>query len=265
MEIDLYNSNNSLLFSTNQYLATVGEMQSEAIATVKNAGFTEFRQINSTHVVLVAGNLHCLYIMNRVSKNLQVLAGTPGIPGYSDGTAGIGKLFSPRGIELDIRDPDSILISDLRNKALRSVKIHEKELSTLYIRAKSFKPYKICWAGNNLLVVNRNNIITQITWSETGAITSTDILDPQPIGKSVQAFSITDMIELSCNIYLIASREEEPYKILNLEKHEVTPICLESPAIPCAERNYLSSSRKLLKDGRNIYVGIAKKIFKYSS
>ena len=160
MELDLHRNDGSILFSDLTELKTTNGMQTSVISS----GYGEisgFKQLNSTHVVIVAYSYHCIKMINQEDRSNVTLAGTCGASGFEDGSP--AKFKGPWGIEVDERNPGHLLITDHSNNALRSVDVTSATVSTVINSGFNY-PRVLTWNNGRLLVCDQN-YISEIIWS----------------------------------------------------------------------------------------------------
>jgi len=118
MELDKYKNDGSLLLHTSSGLLTTDGQTTSNLVSVGSTGFT---QLNTTHVVLVDYGNHCIKLLTREDNNIKVMAGSCGTRGYKEGGVGVRQLYHPWGVQIDVRNPGKLVVSEERNHALRSV------------------------------------------------------------------------------------------------------------------------------------------------
>jgi len=266
MELDKYKNDGSLLLGTNFGLLTTDGQTTSTFVSSLVPGFT---QLNTTHVVLADHNSHCIKLLNREDNNINVMAGSCGTRGYKEGGVGVGQLYSPWGVEINVRNPGKLLVTDNDNNALRAVDMKTGELSTV-INTGFNHPSGFLWAGRQLLIVNYHHYISQVSWSSNGTISNTLLAgstsDGDVIGSFDNAtFDLPYGIEkLSGNLYLVADLENKKLKLMDMEKRIVGPVCFKGED-PCTESSLLPGGpAALLNVGGEIYVGMHQKIYKLS-
>jgi len=170
MDEDNYRNDGSILIGSDHGFQTT---QGSALANlVTSVWVTGFIQINQTNIALVDHHIHCIKLLDRNDNSTQTLAGTCGSSGYADGIVGVGKMFNSYEIQVDVRNPDRLIITNSSNSALRSVDMKTGELSTV-IRSGFSHPRGMSWFDQSLLVVNVvSNCISQVSWSDDGTVSN---------------------------------------------------------------------------------------------
>jgi len=108
-------------------------------------------------------------MLNREDNRLRDMAGTCDSRGYADGKVGTGMLLQPQSVEIDIRNPGKLLVTDSSNNSLRSVDIDSGELGSLNVTGFN-SPKGMMWLNNELLVTN-DHYVSQVRWYNDGSIT----------------------------------------------------------------------------------------------
>jgi len=266
MELDKYKNDGSLLLSSNSGLLTTDGQTTSTLVSFHLAGFT---QLNTTHVVLVDDLSQCIKLLTREDNNIKVMAGSCGTNGYKEGGVGVGQLHFPYGVQIDVRNPGKLLVTD-ENSALRSVDMKTGELSTV-INTGFSHPNGIQWAGKQLLVANSFQYISQVSWSGDGAVSNTLLAGSTTSwGDVIGSFDIArfsspyDFEEVADNMYLVADAGNKKLKLMDMKKRIVGPVCFKGED-PCTESSLLPHEPfALLNEGGEIYVGMKKNIYKLS-
>jgi len=151
MELDRYKNDGSILFSTWQDLQTTDGNTTSVITSIKSSHLTGFKQLNTTHVVIVAYNHHCIKMLNRLNNRIHTLAGTCKMKGFVEGNINTGKMNKPWGVEVD--NTNLILfVTDRFNQALRAVNKETGQLSTVISSGFKF-PKDVLWVNERGLFV----------------------------------------------------------------------------------------------------------------
>ena len=85
---------------------------------------TGFAQITEKLVVVADVNNHCMRRIDRATNNTSVFSGQCKSQGYQDGRP--GQFFYPWSVVMDKRDKNQLLITDSRNKAVRTVDVESQ-------------------------------------------------------------------------------------------------------------------------------------------
>ena len=106
----------------------------------ENARFTSitgFCQLTSQTLVVVDHYSHCLRLVDRVSRKTSPFAGDCGnkTAGYLDGPALEAKFNFPHTVVVNVKDPTTLFLSDMRNNAIRKINALTRAVST-YMRDK---------------------------------------------------------------------------------------------------------------------------------
>jgi len=266
MELDKYKNNGSLLLGTDNGLLTTDGQTTSTLVSFELTGFT---QLITTHVVLVDYRSHCIKLLTREDNNIKVMAGSCGTRGYKEGGVGLGQLYYPWGVQIDVRNPGKLLVTDQFNQALRSVDMKTGELSTV-INTGFRYPTGLLWAGRQLLVVNLFHYISQVSSSSNGTVSNTLLAGSTSDGDVIGSFDIAgfasphDIEEVTDNLFLVADRGNRKLKLMDMKKRIVGPVCFKGED-PCTESSLLPDRPwSLLNVGGAIYVGMRQNIYKLS-
>jgi len=266
MELDKYKNDGSLLLGTDSGLLTTDGQTTSTLASFWLMGFTQF---NTTHVVLVNYHSHCIKLLTREDNNIKVMAGSCDTYGYKEGGVGVGQLYYPWEVQIDVRNPGKLLVTDEHNNALRSVDMKTGELSTV-INTGFSHPSGFLWAGRQLLVANHYHYISQVSWSSNERVSNTLLTGSSSSGDVIGSFDIArftkphDIEEMADNLYLVADTENKKLKLMDMKKKIVGPVCFKGED-PCTESSLLPDvPQSLLNVGGAIYVGMRQHIYKLS-
>jgi len=264
MELDLYRDDGSIMFSSYKYLKTTDGTTPTTLANIQSSFITGFKQVDKTHVAVVAHNLHCIKMLNRVDNSLRILAGKCDNRGYVEGGVGTGRLYTPHSIEIDVRNPDRLLVTDCSNHALRSVDLHTGELSTVINSGFRYPSY-VAWADNKLLVSN-HHYISQVSWDADGSVTNIKLAGSLSDGYVDGSFNTSrfgyplGITRVGYNMYLVADRDNKVLRLLDLNSKQVGPVCFDGET-SCAISSQLPDyPRSILTVGEDVYVGIPDKV-----
>lgn len=265
MKPDRYKNNGNILLATSKGLLTTDGTTTSTLVPFQTHGFA---QINATHVAVVDYFKHCIKVLNRETNETRPAAGTCGsYGGYSEGKVGVGKLRYPMDVQVDLRNPGSLLIADSGNSALRSVNLLTGELTTV-IRGGLIQPRRLLWTDQRLFVTNLNSYISEVIWSDDGTASNILIVKSTVSGDRMGRFDEARllrpyrMLRIRENLYLIADCGSMKLKLMNTNKQVIGPVCLfkEDPCVGSTRLRVHPLS--LMKDGDNIYVGTGRNIYK---
>jgi len=266
MELDKYRNDESLLLSTSSGLLTTDGQTTSTLVSFRVSGFT---QLNTTHVVLVDRGNDCIKLLTREDNNIKVMAGSCSAGGYKEGGVGVGRFTDPWGVQIDVRNPGKLLVTDYNNDALRSVDMKTGKLSTVINTGFSY-PRGLQWAGRQLLVANKYHYISQVSWFSNGTVSNTLLAGSTSRGDVIGSFDIArfynpyDIEEVTDNLYLVADTENKKLKLMNMKRRIVGPVCFKGED-PCTWSSLFPHGPwSLLNVGGAIYVGMPKKIYKLS-
>ena len=85
---------------------------------------TGFVQISEKLVVVADSNNHCMRLIDRTTNKTSLFSGQCQSEGYEDGRP--GQFRYPRSVVMDQRDKNQLLITDSRNKAVRTVDVESQ-------------------------------------------------------------------------------------------------------------------------------------------
>jgi len=267
MERDLYKRDGSILYSNREHLYTTDGKTTSVLTKIASTDISGFKQLNSTHVVLVAKSRYCLKMLNREDNRLRDMAGTCDSRGYADGKVGTGMLLQPQSVEIDIRNPGKLLVTDSSNNSLRSVDIDSGELGSLNVTGFN-SPKGMMWLNNELLVTN-DHYVSQVRWYNDGSITNFIITGSTSYGtNSVGYFSNTryyypqEFAKLKENLVIIADSYSRQLKLLDFNQRLVRPVCIE-PVNSCGSYGSTMDSNlySVLKVDDKLYVGMSNGIY----
>jgi len=271
MELDLYrdDGSTSIMFSIWAYLKTTDGTTPTTLANIQSSFITGFKQVNKTHVAVVAHSLHCIKMLNRVDNSLRTLAGTCDSEGYVEGGVGTGRLHWPHSVEIDVRNPNRLLVTDYFNQALRSVDLHTGELSTIINSGFRYPKY-VVWADNKLLVINTNYIF-QVSWVDNGSVRNIKLAGSSSDGYVDRSFNtfrfgfLQGIARVGYNMYLVADYGNKVLRLLDLNSKQVGPVCFDGET-SCTNSSQLPDyPYSILIVGEDVYVGmLSKGIYKLS-
>jgi len=266
MELDRYKNDGSLLLGNGKGLLTTDGQTTSTLVSFDVTGFT---QLNVTHTVLVDRQSHCIKLLTREDNNIRVMAGSCGTGGHKKGGVGVGQLRYPWGVQIDVRNPGKLLVTDEYNSALRSVDMKTGELSTVINTGFSY-PRGLQWAGRQLLVANHNSYISRVSWSSNETVSNTLLAGSTSHGDVIGSFDNArfsypyDIEEVTDNQYLVVDYRNKKLKLMDMKKRIVGPVCFKGED-PCTESSLLPHGPSaLLNVGGEIYVGLAPNIYKLS-
>jgi len=260
MELDLYRNDGSIMFRTWEYLKTTDGTTPTTLATIQSSSITGFKQVNKTHVAVAAYSQHCIKMLNRVDNSLRTLAGTCGSEGYVEGGVGTGRLRYPFSIEIDVRNPDRLLITDNQNHALRSVDLHTGELSTIINSGFRYPSYLV-WADNKLLVSNEHHI-SQVSWDADGSVTNIKLAGSLSHGYVDGSFNTSrfyyplGITRVGYNMYLVADTGNKVLRLLDLNSKQVGPVCFDGETSCTNSSQFPDYPFSIQKIGEDVYVGM---------
>jgi len=267
MELDKYKNDGSFLLGTSSGLLTTDGKTTSTLVSFYVAGFA---QVNTTHVVVADHRSFCLRMLNRKDNSSKVMAGSCGNDGYKEGGVGVGRMRSPYGVHIDVRNPGKLLVADEFNHALRSVDMETGELSTV-IQTNFKRPRSLVWAGENLLIANWYNDVSQVSWSSDGTVSNTLLAGALVNGADVigsldvaRFASPHDVEKVTDNLYLVADFGNRKLKLMDMKRKIVGPVCFKGED-PCTESSLLPHRPcASLNVGGAIYVGMVPNIYKLS-
>ena len=256
MEFDLYRNDGSILFSDDNQLKTSNGSE-VAIVTSGFKYIRGFKQLNSTHIVVVVCHDHCIIMYNREDKSKRVIAGECGVSGYIDGIS--ARFDCPWGIEVDERNPGRLLITDGANNALRSVDVTSGTVTTV-IRTGFIFPTGLTWYHGRLLASNFH-YISEVTWTFDGTVTNSILTGNRNSGYRDGAFTGAqfyipfDLRQWRDGIFLVADYNNKRLRLLDMTNKNVLPVCIGSTT-NCTTSTSLSINPSSLLIGNNtVYVG----------
>jgi len=266
MELDKYKNDGNLLLGTSSGLLTTDGQTTSTLVSFTVTGFT---QLNTTHVVLVDRGSHCIKLLTREDNNIKVMAGSCGTKGYKEGGVGVGQLHNPYGVQIDVRNPGKLLVTDDGNNAIRSVDMKTGELSTV-INTGFSTPRGLLWAGRQLLVVNWYQYISRVSWSSNRRVSNTLLAGSTISGDVIGSFDNArfeyphDIEEVADNLFLVADTGNKKLKIMDMKKRIVGPVCFKGED-RCTESSlFPERPHALFNVGGAIYVGLESEIYKLS-
>ena len=252
MEFDLYRNDGSILFNNGPLLAS-----KLAVVTSTSGFINDFKQLNSTHVVIVNYDQHCITMFNREDKSTRVLAGECGVSGYVDGVS--ARFYYPWGVEVDQRNPGHLLITDQNNGALRAVDVTSGTVSTV-IRTGFLVPTGLTWYNGRLLVVN-SDYISEVTWKIDGTVTNNILTGSRNRGYRDGAFTGAqfnnpyNIHRWRDDLFLVADYDNKRLRLLDMTKKKVLPVCVGSTTNCTTSTSLSTNPRSLLIGNDTVYVG----------
>lgn len=179
-KINISSGTVTTLAGTAGLAGTTDKTGTSALFTFGNG--PSFSAIVGTNFYQAESNSHTIRKIVLSSGAVTTIAGTPNVPGYSDGP-GLGALFNqPRGITTD---GANLYITDGANNTIRKMNIASGDVITLAGTAGSsgfvdgigtaarFKnPYRITTDGTNLFVIDKSNATIRKIVIATGDVTT---------------------------------------------------------------------------------------------
>jgi len=266
MELDRYMNGGSFLLSTAVGLKTTDGQTTSALT---HNFTTSFTQINSTHVVILEPENHCLKILNRETLyDIQTLAGICGTFGYAEGKLGIGQFSRPWAVRADSRNPGMLVVTDSKNNALRSVNLKTGELSTI-TRTGFDHPRGMLITDDGVLIANYH-YISHVSWSGNRTVKNTLVAGSDFRGNADGSFDKARFmfpiyfVRIRNGKYLVVDGGTQKLRLMDLEKRVIGPVCFNGEN-PCTTSSSLSSYPfSLLNVEDEIYVGMMHNIYKLS-
>ena len=259
MRSDLYRNDGSILFSHLYKLETTNGKQTSVVISGYR-GIAGFKQLNSSHVVIVDHGDHCIIMLKREVNSHVTLAGTCGTSGFEDGPS--AKFNRPWGIEFDERNPGHLLITDCYNDALRSVDVTSGIVSTV-IRTGLNYPAGLTWYNGRLLVGQFSYHISEVTWSSDGSVTNKILTGSKTRGYRDGDFTVAqfykpnDIYQWRDGFFLIVDQDNKRFRLLDMTKRKVLPVCVGSTT-NCTTSTFIPNNpRTLLVINDTVYVGTA--------
>ena len=256
MEFDLYRNDGSILFS---YVDQLKTSNGSEVAVVLS-GFKyirDFKQLNSTHIVVVDNDKYCITVYNREDKSKRVIAGKCGVYGYVDGVS--ARFWNLWGVEVDERNPGHLLVTDSDNNALRSVDVASGTVSTI-IRTGFNYPRHLAWYNERLLVVSFR-YISEVTWASDGTATHNILTGNRTSGYRDGDFTGAlfdgpfEIHQWRDGFFLVADLSNKRLRLLDMTKRKVLPVCIGS-TVNCTTSTSLSVyPASLLISNNTVYVG----------
>ena len=267
MELDLYKNDGSILFADYKTLKSSNGKSTEAVVS-SGSQITGFKQLNSSHVVFVEKEYHCIRVYSREKRSFSRLVGQRGTSskyyGFVDGAS--AKFYHPYGVESDERNPGHLLVTDQFNHALRSVDVASGIVSTV-IRTGFSNPRGLTWYNGSLLVCNVN-YISKVAWSSNGAVTNSKLTTTTSYGYREGDFSTArfnspyEIQQLRDGLFIIADNSNKKLRLLDMYKKKVLPVCIGSTT-SCSTGTSLSINRtSLLITNDTVHVGGNNKILR---
>ena len=257
MEYDLYRNDGSILFSKETELVTGYDTQ-----TIVAAGYVKgFKQLNSSHVVIVDNQHHCIRLLNRETKSNRVIAGKCGFSGSRDGTS---SLFDgPWGIEVNEKQSGQLLITEHDNHALRSVDIASGTVGTV-IRTGFNRPKGLAWYNGRLLVCNEY-YVSEVIWDSNGAVINNQLTATTTSGikygdfSTAQFYTLYDIQQWKDGFFLVA--ENGRLRLLNMFTRKVLPVCVDTTSCT-SSTSFSYGAYSVLVNKEAVYVGGSRDIQK---
>ena len=256
MEFDLYRNDGSILFSDHKKLKTTNGKTTTEVS----AGFSAargFKQLDSSHVAVADYLRNCIRLVNREDNSNNVLSGTCGTKGFVDGAS--AKFYGPWSMELDERNPGHLLVTDMENRALRSVDVTTGTVSTV-IRTGFYQPSGLTWYNGRLLVCNFN-YISEVSWSANGVVSNNKLTATTAGGYRDGDFSTAqfnfpyEIQQVKDGLFLVADDHNKMIRLLDMINKKVLPVCIGSTT-NCTTSTVLSINLfSLLISNNIVYVG----------
>jgi len=268
MEIDYYKGDGNIILNTWDSIRTTDGKTTSILFTDSTNSMKSFKQINTTHVIIVFQNKHCIKAFNRENNKTSDFAGNCGSKGYIEGKPGIGRLNYPQSIEIDVANQSRLLVIDQYNSALRSVELDTGELGTV-IQSGFVRPAGMVWAGTKLLVANEN-YISQVTWLSNGSVTNNMVAGSVRNGYRDGSFQESkfgypnNLEKVGPGVYVVVDHFNKALRLLDFNEQTVGPVCIYGER-PCSTSSKLPNSPlSVLKVRNDVYVGLWRDIYQLS-
>jgi len=266
MELDLYKADESIIFSTLEYLQTTNGKSTSTLTTIPACYLTGFKQLNETHVAIAAFTIHCIQLLNRKDGRRKTLAGVCSSSGSTDGKLGIGKLENPVSIEVDLKKPDRLLIADTGNHRMRFVDLITGELGTVISSGFNY-PRGLSWIDSELVVAN-THYLSRVTWHVNGSVSNVIVAGSIISGFVDSNFNRSrfnypiDAEKLSSNIALVADKNNRRLRLLDFNTQVVGSVCFNRENLCTTSSQLPEKVRSVLKVEDDVYVGMYQVIYK---
>lgn len=262
MELDQFTDGENILFSTWGKVQLASNGSVTLVAAIPKCWIPGFKQLNSTHLVIVAYSLHCLTMFSRAERRMHALAGICSTKGNLDGKR--GTLNLPHSIERDISNPNRLFVTDVGNFALRSVNLKTGVLGTIipYLRT----PRTIIWMNNRLLL-SHHYFISYVDFLKNGSATLTKAVGSTAADlvngdfKEAKFMSAAGMAKLADGVYLVADTVAKKLRVLDFDSQLVKNLCFNG-SCPCVNGSDIEYPRAILKVNTDLYVAGKHKIYK---
>ena len=219
---------------------------------------TGFAQITEKLVVVADVNNHCMRRIDRATNKTSVFSGKCKSQGYQDGRP--GQFFYPWSVVMDKRDKNQLLITDSRNKAVRTVDVESQAVGKFSQSASLNNIMGITQEEKSGdLYVTAYHAIYKITYIQK----TLSLISGSPGSKSghedgtllSSLFNFPEeLIFITPKNLLVADYDNNKLRLLDMKADKVTTLHVT---------NSLSLPASLLLTNNSLYVGQRRKITQY--
>lgn len=230
---------------------------------------TAFLQFDKTKVIIVDNKYNCLRLLNRLDQFVRDYIGSCSTAGgYVDGHIKVARFDGPFNVIRDERSPSTnLLVSDLYNRALRSVAIQVESVGTIH-RSKAFEAFGMAWENygdHSILLGGQRGVhryslrcddsrvvagTASTKWAIDGA---TDQAELTPVHK---------IARLTKDLYILTSSAASRLRLLDLDKEMIYSLCVTEDGNK--SECQFGSPHSLVSYNGYVYVGVAKAIKRFS-
>lgn len=274
IEIDITDASRLLYCGGNSLQSTDGTEPNLLLGSADESGYREaaalrarfnrlsgFTQINETMIITVDQRNHCLRAVDRPSLSTHQFVGKCHYSGdFADGID--ARFGNPHSVVHDLTSANKLLVSDEGNNAIRQVDITTR-LTTTIVKSSILRwPIGIAFdtSRENLLISSIDVIRKYDIQSHNLTNLTGSIMWGFRDGRLAEALfnRPRDILPLSADVILVADKNNERLRIINLTDDSVSSLC----AGDATERSISSQRCELVypvslcrKSGGTIYIG----------
>ena len=272
MEQDLYYPGKIIYTNYHALKRSDGYKQANIAGDTFNEGYKEgvgrnarfhniygFTQISAYTIIVADMTNHCLRKINRKTLATSRFSGKCRSWGYASGGSS-GRFNKPWTIIKDVKDSDSLLVTDYNNSAIRRVSIKTGSVSTVAKSSSLTEIRYIAQDANGDIYATADHAVYKVSPSKrritllSGSSRYSGYTDRSL--RDSRYYNPHDIKFIGDNVLLVADSSNKRVRALDLTADRVSTVDLCSGCV---------SSRKpysLLRTGNAIYIGTYKKIQK---
>lgn len=223
-----------------------------------------FVLLNSTTVVILDTNNHCLRLLNRLSSRVTTIAGACTTSGYLNGIGTQAKFNFPIGGMMDkLSSQELLYVTDYYNSVLRVIELTTYNVRELYkFDSVEIRPVRMMMHNNDrhLFIVLTQNRPLQVSLMDSQDTTTADQKNFDVDVDEILHQDLQYITHLYDDIYMIADLDTDRVLFWNLETNFIESYCVEINQIPSDTAIICASPKSFLLMKDKLYVGLQNRI-----